>query len=128
MPQDRFSGRDVGGPLAARAGEIVAEFVHGGENLERHRGGVQSVLNLSASQGAKCLKSSTARLPAWRGDNDDGSDRQTIIKRCAAGEPLHLVPEPHNAHSKHAVRVVRANGQQLGYLPDETAPTASRGT
>ena len=58
--------------------------------------------------------------------NDDGSDRQAIIKKCSIGETLHLLPEPTNTHSKHAIRVVRQNGQQLGYLPDSTARSVTR--
>src|SRR5687768_13688427 len=53
--------------------------------------------------------------------NEDGSDRQSIIRSCAIGETLHLIPDQLNAYSAHAIRVVRANGQQLGYLPDDIA-------
>lgn len=49
--------------------------------------------------------------------NDDGSDRQTIISGCKPGEQLMLVREPDNKFDPGAVKVVRKNGRQLGYLP-----------
>jgi hypothetical protein len=49
--------------------------------------------------------------------NDDGSSRQRIIHSCRVGEPIELVPEPDNAYDHDAVKVCRANGEQLGYLP-----------
>lgn len=48
--------------------------------------------------------------------NDDGSDRQGIIASCRVGEPLLLVPDPDNTHDENAVRVLRPDGKQIGYL------------
>jgi hypothetical protein len=50
-------------------------------------------------------------------NNDDGSNRQTIISRCRPGEQLMLIREPENTFDPGAVKVVRTNGWQLGYLP-----------
>ena len=54
-------------------------------------------------------------------DNADGSSRQKIIRACKPGEFLKLEHEQGNRHDKHATRLLRANGQQLGYVPKEIA-------
>lgn len=48
--------------------------------------------------------------------NDDGSDRQTILRRCRPGEQVDLEHEEDNPYDPNAVRVLRENGEQLGYL------------
>jgi hypothetical protein len=48
--------------------------------------------------------------------NHDGTDRQTIISRCTVGEPLILEHEPDNPYDINAIRVLRRNGEQIGYL------------
>jgi hypothetical protein len=53
--------------------------------------------------------------------NDDGSDRQAIIPRCRVGELLVLQHEPDNPHDINAIRVLRQNGEQIGYLEREFA-------
>jgi hypothetical protein len=50
-------------------------------------------------------------------DNDDGSSRQTIISSCKPGETLRLIREPDNKFDPRAIKVVRGNGRQVGYLP-----------
>ncbi len=47
--------------------------------------------------------------------NDDGSDRQKIIRRCRVGMPISLQPEPDNPYDSHAIAVVSEHGQ-IGYL------------
>lgn len=56
-------------------------------------------------------------------ENSDGTFRQSIIKRCRPGEILRLVREPNNAHDANAVKVLRRNGEQLGYLPGHVVMT-----
>jgi len=53
--------------------------------------------------------------------NDDGSDRQTIIASCRVGETLLLDAEPDNPEDENAVRVLRQDGKQIGYLERATA-------
>lgn len=48
--------------------------------------------------------------------NADGTDRQTVIRKCRLFENLALDHEEDNPHDPNAVRVFRINGQQLGYL------------
>ena len=62
-------------------------------------------------------------LEGRRGDpaNRDGSDRQKIVFACRRNEVLSLRREPRNRYSAHAVAVLRASGEQVGCLPDETA-------
>lgn len=53
--------------------------------------------------------------------NDDGTSRQAILKKCRVGEALTLSHEP-MPESPYAVAVRRAsNGEQLGWLPVDTA-------
>ena len=49
--------------------------------------------------------------------NHDGTDRQTIVKRCRTGEKLVLEQEVGNPYDVHAITVFRENGEQLGYVP-----------
>ena len=53
--------------------------------------------------------------------NEDGSDRQAIIRRCRVGELLVLEHEPDNPHDINTIRVLRQNGEQIGYLEREFA-------
>jgi hypothetical protein len=48
--------------------------------------------------------------------NRDGTKRQTIIENCRTGEPIILAPEPDNPQDENAVRVLRVDGSQIGYL------------
>ena len=53
--------------------------------------------------------------------NDDGSDRQTIISECSPFEVLQMDHEEDNPHDPNAVRVCTQGGQQLGHLSRELA-------
>jgi hypothetical protein len=53
--------------------------------------------------------------------NPNGSSRQQIISGCKAGDRLLLQRESSNPHDANAIRVVRVNGPQIGYLPAEVA-------
>jgi len=57
--------------------------------------------------------------------NQDGSSRQAIIERCCRLESLTLHREPDNPHDPNAVAVLRANGEQIGYLYRELAKVIS---
>lgn len=53
--------------------------------------------------------------------NEDGGDRQEIIRRLAkAGEQVHLEREPDNPHDDNAIAVF-VEDQQIGYLKTEVA-------
>ncbi|MCB0173886.1 MAG: HIRAN domain-containing protein [Anaerolineae bacterium] len=53
-------------------------------------------------------------------DNPDGINRQEIVKRARAGQPVLLMWEIDNPYSDNdsAVAVFTPGGHQLGYLPD----------
>jgi hypothetical protein len=53
--------------------------------------------------------------------NEDGTDRQAIIKRCRAGDPLELRREPENRYDPNAIAVLLEDGRQIGYLSRENA-------
>jgi len=43
--------------------------------------------------------------------------RQRIIPRCSVGEKLILVRDPNDRFDKGAIKVMRSNGEQLGFVP-----------
>ena len=43
--------------------------------------------------------------------------RQRIVTRCSVGERLILVRDPENQFDKGAIKVMRLNGEQLGFVP-----------
>ena len=53
--------------------------------------------------------------------NRDGSSRQRTISECQSFERLVLDHEEDNTHDSNAVRVLRSNGSQIGYLKAELA-------
>jgi hypothetical protein len=48
--------------------------------------------------------------------NSDRKSRQKIIKKCNRLDPLLLDTEEDNPHGPNAIRVLRQNGEQIGYL------------
>ena len=58
--------------------------------------------------------------------NPDGTSRQEIISRCRKGELLRIVHEPSNKFSRtgSTMMVLRANGEQIGYLSEWRAVEA----
>jgi hypothetical protein len=47
--------------------------------------------------------------------------RQRIIARCSVGERLILVREPDHRYDKGAIRVLRLNGEDLGFIPADVS-------
>ena len=43
--------------------------------------------------------------------------RQRIVARCSVGEQLIIVRDPENRFDNGAIKVVRLNGEQLGFIP-----------
>ena len=50
-------------------------------------------------------------------DNEDGTNRQSLIGQCVTYQRLSLVAEPENKYDKGAVRVETQDGRMLGYVP-----------
>lgn len=48
--------------------------------------------------------------------NDDGADRQKILKKCKKGELVTLIRDPKNAYDKNAIKICRESGGQLGWI------------
>lgn len=48
--------------------------------------------------------------------NDDGTDRQSFIKKCRPGEELILVKTP-SKYDEYGIQVYRQNGECLGWIP-----------
>ena len=47
--------------------------------------------------------------------------RQRMIPRCSEGEILRLVRDPTDRYDKGAIKVMRSNGEQLGFIPSEVS-------
>lgn len=48
-------------------------------------------------------------------------NRQAAISRCFRGEPLRLVREPETPHDRNAIRILRSNREDIGYVPRDNA-------
>jgi hypothetical protein len=44
-----------------------------------------------------------------------------LVGNCQPGEPLRFVADPGNRYDENAIKVMRSNGEQLGYLKKELA-------
>jgi HIRAN domain len=53
--------------------------------------------------------------------NDDCTSRQAIIARCRQGERIQFVREPSNRYDPNAIKVCRANGEQIGHVGKDDA-------
>lgn len=96
----RFAGKErrrVAGPSESHAA-VAVEISEGDEDLEY-----------------------SLRVVGVTKPNADGTDRQAILRTCRVGEPILLVREPGNAFDPNAIRVCRANGQQIGYIAADNA-------
>lgn len=62
-----------------------------------------------------------ARVAGVTYPNNDGSERQSILRRCSPGEQLILRHDPHNRFSPFATEVLRLSGEQLGHVPEYLA-------
>ncbi|MEH0155859.1 HIRAN domain-containing protein [Limibacter armeniacum] len=59
--------------------------------------------------------------------NEDGTERQDLIKKAKIGDRLLLLPDELNPHDKDAVKVIRLNGDQLGFIDmDQSLELKSR--
>jgi len=47
--------------------------------------------------------------------------RQRIVARCSVGERLILLRDPNNRHDKGAIKVLRSNGEQLGFISSDVS-------
>lgn len=54
-------------------------------------------------------------------NDDTGVERPKIIAQTKVGEMLMLIPDPTNRFDPDAVKVVRLNGEQIGFLDMDTA-------
>ena len=47
--------------------------------------------------------------------------RQRMIPQCSEGESLRLVRDPTNRYDRGAIKVMRLNGEQLGFIPSDVS-------
>jgi hypothetical protein len=86
--------------------------------LEKDHMAVELPKESESVSASRAPKSFFTKVAGVTFDNDDGSCRQRVIARCSVGENLTLVPDPGNRFDSSAVKVVRSNGEQLGFLPE----------
>jgi hypothetical protein len=67
------------------------------------------------------LRHAFAKVAGVTFPNDDGSERQEIIRRCKVGEHLILRHDANSQYSAFATQVLRTNGEQLGHAPEYLA-------
>lgn len=72
----------------------------------------KKILNRSNSQDSSTFHSKVVGVTY---QNDDGSDRQKLLKKCKVGEKLNLIREP-VPEDENGVKVCRLNGEQIGWL------------
>jgi len=72
------------------------------------------------------LRHAFAKVAGVTFPNDDGSERQEIIKRCKVGESLIFRHDAYNEYSVFATQVLRTNGEQLGHAPEYLAERISQ--
>lgn len=72
------------------------------------------------------LRHAFAKVAGVTFPNDDGSERQDVIKRCRIGEQLILRHDAYNEYSIFATQVLRTNGEQLGHAPEYLAERISQ--
>lgn len=56
-------------------------------------------------------------------DNPDGSSRQRYLKKSSPSELLLMKREPDNPMDENAIKLMKPNGKQLGYIPSKNAET-----
>ncbi len=57
--------------------------------------------------------------------NDDGTNRQDIIKELKAGQSVNLIADPMNEYDRNAVAVITLDGKQIGFLPSDARDSSS---
>ena len=67
------------------------------------------------------LRHSFAKVAGVSFANDNGSERQEIIRRCRPGEQLIFRHDAYNQYSIFATQILRTNGEQLGHAPEYLA-------
>lgn len=73
-------------------------------------------------KNARKLAPEYTKVAGVRYQNDDtGEERQEIISRSFEGEKVMLVPDELNPFDPDAVKVVRLNGEQIGFLNTDLA-------
>ncbi|NLR92556.1 MULTISPECIES: HIRAN domain-containing protein [Flammeovirga] len=63
------------------------------------------------------LEPTSSKVAGTRYANDDtGENRQTILKATKEGELLMLIPDELNRYDNAAIKIMRLNGKQIGFL------------
>ena len=73
------------------------------------------------AEGATAPRSFFTKIVGVTHRNKDRTSRQRLIAQCCVGEELILEREPDNPVDTNAIKVLRATGQQLGYIRAEVA-------
>lgn len=85
------------------------------EKADRQRMLAEEIARLDRIQHA------FAKVAGVTFQNEDGTERQEVLKRCKPLEKLYLQHDEDNAYSVFATKVLRANSDQIGYVPEYLA-------
>jgi hypothetical protein len=110
------SQRPKGKPIIVTAKPTV---VYGSEPWAEHNKEIEQWINTNPDFDKKYW----AKVAGTNHLNDDGSSRQAILSQCQPRDFLRLILEPDNPVDPDAVKVVRQDGKQIGYLPKRVAAT-----
>jgi hypothetical protein len=75
----------------------------------------QPPIKVPKAPGQICEAAPTSFFTTVAGVTFEG--RQRVVARCSVGESLRLVRDPTNRYDKGAIKVMRFNGEQLGFIP-----------
>lgn len=67
------------------------------------------------------LRHAFAKVAGVTFPNDNGTERQAVLRRCVANEQLILRHDAYNEYSMYAIQVLRKTGEQLGHTPEYMA-------
>lgn len=92
------------------------------QRLERERVSEERRLAAAVEQArSRRIRHRFAKVAGVTFPNDDGTERQSILRKCSPGEQLVLRHDPYNRFSPFATQVLRLSGEQLGHVPEYLA-------
>ncbi len=65
------------------------------------------------------LNMTTTNLHTFECDVRGHFKHQKECEKCVVGDLVWLIPEPDNEYDEFAIRILNANGRDLGYIPSE---------
>jgi hypothetical protein len=90
-------------------------------SLEKGQPAIETERYWRCVESAEKQQSGTARSFFTKVAGVSFEGRQRVVARCSLGERLVLVRDPDNRFDKGAIKVMRSNGEQLGFIPADVS-------